>query len=484
MSKPNNSNYSPDNNELPEVEQELSKVASNPKQSIIILLAICSIFGYLFFNFFISSKGNVQEVKVTAPTEITKPAATNVNEVPSIPQLPEPPKLADPVLPLPEPDTNKLVDIPPPPIPSPVTIKDQMPNLPNNNVALPSASSALPSTLVDNEAAKKRKDAKRKSSIVLVAGTPPKKTQEQIEQEADFQERGNMELVLGRGKIIDGVLETAINSDLPNEIRAVISRDIYSESGKIILIPKGSRVFGVFTVSTSDAYGRVNIAWNRIDLASGYSLNLQGTGVDALGRKGDQGEVDNKVKERMFNAVLMSAFNVAVAKTVDKIVAPVSPTDTATASTAAAGQLNTIALGIYNDPTTSAGAKIPLICSKVQSAIPDKTSSAYTAFVTACNNINTTTGSTPDQNLTSLMASVNTAATSLLTNTASAIAPTKAQDASTQAFKDVTDTLKQIINENDFKPTVTIDQGTNIKIYVNKDYKFPKKVLIRSKLMQ
>lgn len=482
MSKQDNSDLSPNNveNELPEVQQELSKVAANPKQSIIILLAICGIFGYLFFNFFISNKGPTQDVKVATPTEITKPTQTVISEVPSIPQLPEPPKLVDPVLPSPEPD-NKQADIPPPPSNNlPLPTNDASP-LSNNSS---SVSSPLPSTLVDNEAAKKRKEAKRKSSIVLVAGSAPKKTPEQIEQEADFKERGDMELVLGRGKIIDGVLETAINSDLPGEIRAVISRDIYSESGKIILIPKGSRVFGTFAVSTTDAYGRVNITWNRIDLASGYTINLQGAGVDALGRKGDQGRVDNKIKERLFNAVLMSAFNIAIAKTIDKVVTPVTNSETATANTAAAGQLNTIALGIYNDTTTNAATKIPLICTQVQAAIPDKTSTAYTNFVAACTNLSTATGSTPDQNLTSLMASVNTAATALLTNTAAATTPTKAQDASTQAFKDITNTVKEIITQNEFKPTITIDQGTNVKIYVNKDYKFPKKALIRSKLMQ
>ena len=88
----------------------------------------------------------------------------------------------------------------------------------------------------------------RKSSIVLIAGVLPKKTAEQIEEEANFQNRGNMEFVLGRGKIIDAVLETGINTDFGGEVRAVIGRDVFSESGKMILIPKGSRVFGTYSI--------------------------------------------------------------------------------------------------------------------------------------------------------------------------------------------------------------------------------------------
>ena len=43
-----------------------------------------------------------------------------------------------------------------------------------------------------------------------------------------------MNLVLGRGKILDAIIETAINTDFGGEIRAIISRDIYSEWGKNI----------------------------------------------------------------------------------------------------------------------------------------------------------------------------------------------------------------------------------------------------------
>lgn len=42
-----------------------------------------------------------------------------------------------------------------------------------------------------------------------------------------------MNLVLGCGKMLDTVIETAINTDFGGEIRAIITRDIYSEWGKI-----------------------------------------------------------------------------------------------------------------------------------------------------------------------------------------------------------------------------------------------------------
>jgi type IV secretory pathway VirB10-like protein len=40
---------------------------------------------------------------------------------------------------------------------------------------------------------------------------------------------------------IDAVLETAINSDLQGMLHAVVSSDVYAETGNAVLIPKGSK---------------------------------------------------------------------------------------------------------------------------------------------------------------------------------------------------------------------------------------------------
>lgn len=478
MEQQNNSeNNSPsDNSALPEVQQELSKVAASPKQSILILIGICIVFGYLFFVFFLNNKSSDKDAKSQAPTDVTKPVETAVSDIPTIPQLPEPPKLVEPTSP------------PPPPTEAPAPVEvSPTPALPiENPVSQPaSLDPALPAKLIDSDEARKRKEAKRKSAITLVAGTAPKKTADQIEEETDFKKRGTMELILGRGKVIDAILESAINTDFGGEARALISRDVFSESGKVILIPKGSRVFGTYTTGTNGAYGRISVDWNRIDLVSGYTVNIQAPGVDNLGRKGIQGRVDNKFKERLTNSLLTSAFNIAFANALDRVVAPVESSQAATANTAAAGQLNNIALGIYNDTSTSATTKISLICTQIQAAIPDKTSSAYTTFASACSGYLTApTTSDPTQTLSSLMSSVNAAATSLLTATSDQITPTQAQTASKQAFTDVTNTLKDMVNQQQFNPTITIDQGTPIKIYVMKDYKFPRAAISKLRVVQ
>lgn len=460
------------NLEMPEVEQELSKVAANPKQSMVILGLVIAAFLYLFFNLFMSDSDKTPSTDTPVPDNVVKPVQVQTdNTIPPIPTLPTPPKLEDPTLPPPPPAAD-LPEIQP-------LAKEAEPPLPIDAAkgGTPSDSAgALPLPFdgkIQNDEDKKRLEAKRKSSIVLIAGKPVTKTPEQIEQEADFKQRGDMHLVLGRGKMIDVIVESAINTDFGGEIRAVVSRDVYSEWGRNILISKGSRVFGQYTTSVDGAYGRVMIEWTRIDLSTGYTLNISGTGTDALGRKGQQGRVDNKFKEQFANTVLRSIFNVNLASTLDKMVKPVKSSQTAATQTANANNITTTATNIFSQTGVTSQTKFAQICSSTLAAITDTTSSAYTSISNACSTLLTQPGATPDIALSSLMSVINSAAATLIQDSTISTQPSQAQEATKQAFIDMSDTVKKLLDQQTFKVNVTIDQGTPIKIYVNKDYKFP-----------
>ncbi|WP_342278269.1 TrbI/VirB10 family protein [Candidatus Tisiphia endosymbiont of Myopa tessellatipennis] len=490
MAKQNNtssqiSTQSAEEQDIPEVQNELSKVATNPKQSILILLVISAVFIFIFFKLFIADNKPAEVVAPSAPTDITKPTQDNSKNLPEIPKLPEAPKLETPVEPPPPPPPPppKVADVPKLPLPT-TSVDNNNADKSADKASLPSVvSSPLPGGIAESDEEKKRREAKRKSSIVLIAGVPEKKTPSQIAEEANFQDRGDMAFVLGRGKIIEAVLETAINTDLGGEVRAIISRDVFSEREKIILIPKGSKIFGAYTTGIDGAYGRIAIIWNRIDLSNGYTITLDAIAVDNLGRKGEQGRVDNKYKERLTNAVLLSAFNIGLANALDKVVAPPVNSQAAAANAAVAANIQSLAQSINNGPGTE-DVKISQICFSVMNAIPDKTSAAYISMMQACNTAQNPTGSQPGQRIVALMTAVTNAAASLLTSTATASTPTQAQTASKKAFTDISDTMKCMIQQHEFRPTITIDQGTVIKIYVNKDYKFPQSVLRKSRLIK
>lgn len=461
--------------DLPEVEQELSKVATNPKQSIIILVVVAGVFLYLFFNLFVGSGDTPKQTSNPIPDNVVKPVQIPVDTaIPAIPALPTPPKLEDPALP-PPPPVPATQDVVPPsplsqdksPLPTPESSKD---------INLPPANPTLPLDIrSQSDEAKKKLEAKRKSAIVLIAGAPKPKTPEQVEQETDFKQRGDMHLILGRGKMLDAIIESAVNTDFGGEIRAIISRDVISEWGRNTLIPKGSRVFGTYNTGTNGAYGRIAIEWTRIDLPTGYTINFGGTGMDSLGRKGQQGRVDNKFKERFSNAVLRSAFNITLASTLDSIVKPVENSQAAATQSSAASAALSSTTSIATQQNVPADQRYNQICQTVPPAIADKTSTLYTSIKTACDTIPVQQPTaTADQKLTALVSAITTACTTASQTSTASTTPSQAQTASTQAFKDITDVAKELLEKQKFDPTITIDQGTLIKIYVNKDYKFPK----------
>ncbi len=62
---------------------------------------------------------------------------------------------------------------------------------------------------------------------------------------------------IAQGKLLTAVLETAINTEIPGFVRAIISRDVYAEAGNQILVPRGSRLFGTYSSKITRGQGRV-----------------------------------------------------------------------------------------------------------------------------------------------------------------------------------------------------------------------------------
>lgn len=110
------------------------------------------------------------------------------------------------------------------------------------------------------------------------------------------------------GTIIPLTLETAINSDLPGEITAVVKTDIYdSKTGNILLIPAGSRVIGRYSSDVSFGQERVQAVINRITLPNQKSINIGTMNlVDKLGASGVSDRIDTKLG-KVFTSVIMSA---------------------------------------------------------------------------------------------------------------------------------------------------------------------------------
>ncbi|AVW93674.1 TrbI/VirB10 family protein [Celeribacter baekdonensis] len=121
------------------------------------------------------------------------------------------------------------------------------------------------------------------------------------------------ERTLTQGSVIQAALQTAINSDLPGSVVAVVSEPVPAFSGDRILIPRGSRLFGQYRSGIDMHQKRILILWTRVLAPDGTSMEIAAVGGDQLGRSGLTGLVDTKFAERFGGAALISVIGAAPA---------------------------------------------------------------------------------------------------------------------------------------------------------------------------
>ena len=125
----------------------------------------------------------------------------------------------------------------------------------------------------------------------------------------------NPKTTVPQGALIAAVLETAINSDLPGFVRAVVSRDVLSFDGMRVLIPRGSRLVGQYRSEVALGQSRAFVVWTRLLRPDGVSIQLASPGTDPLGRAGLDGKVDRHYFQRYGPGLLSTAISAALNNT-------------------------------------------------------------------------------------------------------------------------------------------------------------------------
>jgi type IV secretion system protein VirB10 len=139
---------------------------------------------------------------------------------------------------------------------------------------------------------------------------------------------------------IPAVLEQAINSDLPGELKALVMSNVYdTATGRYLLIPQGSRLVGLYDSHVGYGQDGVQVVWNRVIYPDGSSLDLDGMmGLDSHGYAGLRYQVDHHYKRLIGFAVLTSMFTAAYEISQNRRQSVLTTPSTGQTASAAVGQ--------------------------------------------------------------------------------------------------------------------------------------------------
>lgn len=122
----------------------------------------------------------------------------------------------------------------------------------------------------------------------------------------------NKDKTILQGTLIPAVLETALDSNRPGQIRAVVTRDLRGFDGALVIIPRGSKLIGEFQADIKPNQKRAFVLWTRLIRPDGVSISLESPSSDTIGSIGISGIVDTHFFERFSSAVFRSTLEAGV----------------------------------------------------------------------------------------------------------------------------------------------------------------------------
>lgn len=122
------------------------------------------------------------------------------------------------------------------------------------------------------------------------------------------------------GTLIPGVMISAASSELPGDLVAQVTQDVYdSVTGRYLLIPHGSKLFGRYDSFAALGSERLLMVWDRVILPDGEALTLGSIqGYDERGMSGAKDRVITHFWKTLFNALLLSVATTAGDALVDE----------------------------------------------------------------------------------------------------------------------------------------------------------------------
>lgn len=245
---------------------------------------------------------SMNSARIDPAQDASRQSATNAAVVPAVPATAVTPVVQAPVVP--------VQAVRPDPAPQPVLAAAPQPGARANPYANPTvvfdAGSAPASMALADPAAAPTAGAAGAagsnsandfaSRIGGVGGAP-----------AQAKAMVNPQTTVTQGTLIPAILETAIDTNVPGYVRAVVSQDVRSFDGTKILVPRSSRLIGQYQSGLQNGQKRAYVIWTRLIRPDGASVNLASPAIGFDGTTGLQGKVSgNSFFKRFGSAMLLS----------------------------------------------------------------------------------------------------------------------------------------------------------------------------------
>ncbi|WP_338406358.1 MULTISPECIES: TrbI/VirB10 family protein [unclassified Wolbachia] len=466
-----------------EIENKVVTVGSNQGHRALMVMILVLLVGVVYYFYFSPShkedsevikkeetKQNVQEFKgklEQVPDNVIVPERIITDSLPPLPPLPTPQIV---------PEIKQIKKEEEKPKETPVS---NIPILPKPNFPSSNVISNLPTSFPTIGGGGYPRDRRSAQMLTISGSSGENKAADAILSDTSAQSSkatrvGKLGLMITQGKIIDAVLETAINSDLQGMLRAMVSRDVYAETGDTVLIPKGSRLIGSYSFDSNVAKSRVNINWNRVILPHGIDVAISSLSTDELGRAGIAGIVDNKIVSALFSSVALAGVSIGsavIGQKASNLIGTLTPMDAVRSITATEIDFSSLkdVIGEAAKDISSDKWKLGLgAIGKIRSAKSEqdllKTMNQEIAKALGIGEDKVNIGL---ENVNQLLQQFQRKSKSVY------------DEAIGKSIEDFSKDMRDVVGRyTDKKPTIYVDQGTALKVFVNQDIVFPPQAIL------
>lgn len=176
------------------------------------------------------------------------------------------------------------------------------------------------SVLLSFDGASSRSSSERQESGSAEYSTPlSNRLQPTVTASARAGKRNDLTYLLKKGTNIACTLDTKIVTTHPGITRCLVSKDVYSADGKVLLVERGSEIIGEQTTSMLHGQAKVFVLWNTVTTPHGVTLDIASPSADSLGASGQDAQVDRHFWERFGGAIMLSLIDDGLVIVGDKI---------------------------------------------------------------------------------------------------------------------------------------------------------------------